>query len=97
MKFGTKGERGGEIVVSERWVASTNVELEKGGAGEGGAVELWERRADGGLRFGLKVEPLSYVLCVGEWQSVGLHFGGRRRQRKEKVACGGMAEQFIGL
>ena len=45
----TEGERGGETVVSERWVAPTNVKLEKGGA-----VELWERRADGGLRFGLK-------------------------------------------
>ena len=53
----------------ERWVALTNVELEKGGAGEGGTVELWERRADGGLRFGLKVEPLSCVLRVGERQS----------------------------
>ena len=41
------------------------MELEKGGAGEGGAVELWERRTDGGLRFGLKVEPLSYDLRVG--------------------------------
>ena len=30
----TEGERGGETVVSERWVAPTNVELEKGGAGE---------------------------------------------------------------
>ena len=47
--------------MSERWVAPTNVKLEKGGA-----VELWERRADGGLRFRLKVEPLSCVLCVGE-------------------------------
>ena len=45
--------------MSERWVALTNVELEKRGAGEGGAVELWERRTDGSLRFGLKVEPLS--------------------------------------
>ena len=62
----TEGERGGETVVSERWVALTNVELEKRGAGEGGAVELWERRTDGSLRFGLKVEPLSCVLCVGE-------------------------------
>ena len=35
-----KGERGGETVASERWVALTNIELEKGGAGEGGAVEL---------------------------------------------------------
>ena len=43
----------------------TNMELEKGGAGEGGAVELWERRTDGGLRFGLKVEPLSCDLRVG--------------------------------
>ena len=58
--------RGGETVVSERWVAPTNVELEKGGTGEGGAVELWERRTDGGLRFGLKVELLSCVLRVGE-------------------------------
>ena len=33
----------------------TNIELEKGGAGEGGAVELWERRIDGGLRFGLNL------------------------------------------
>ena len=57
----TEGERGGETVVSERWVAPTNVELEKGGA-----VELWERRTDGGLRFGLKVELLSCVLRVGE-------------------------------
>ena len=41
------------------------MELEKGGAREGGAVELWERRTDGGLRFGLKVEPLSCDLRVG--------------------------------
>ena len=46
MKFGTEGERGGETVVSERWEAPTNVELEKSGAGEGGAVGLWERRPD---------------------------------------------------
>ena len=46
-----EGERGGETVVSERWVAPTNVELKKGGAREGGAVKLWERRADNGLRF----------------------------------------------
>ena len=46
------------------------MELEKGGAREGGVVELWERRTDGGLRFGLKVEPLNCDLCVGEWQSV---------------------------
>ena len=39
-------------------------------AREGGAVELWERRTDGRLRFGLKVEPLSCDLCVGEWQRV---------------------------
>ena len=38
------------------------------------------------------MEPLSCVLRVGERQSVGLHFGGRRRQR---AACGGMAEPFI--
>ena len=25
----------------------TDMELEKGGVGEGGAVELWERRTDG--------------------------------------------------
>ena len=81
--------------VSERWVVSTNIELEKGGAREGGVVELWERRANGGLRFRLKVEPLSCVLRVGERQSVGLCFGGRRRQRKEKAGCGGTAEQFI--
>ena len=56
--------------MSERWVAPTNIELEKGGAGEDGAVELWERRTDGRLRFGLKVEPLSCDLHVGEWQSV---------------------------
>ena len=62
----TEGERGGEIVMSERWVAPTNVELEKGGVGEGGAVEFWERRDDNGLRFSLKVEPLSCVLCVEE-------------------------------
>nr|XP_023909415.1 protein trichome birefringence-like 6 [Quercus suber] len=54
-------------------------------AGEGGAVELWERRTDGGLRFGLQVDPLSCVLRLGERQSVGLRFGGRRRQRKEKA------------
>ena len=41
--------------MSERWVVPTNVELEKGGAREGGAVELWERRTAGGLRFGLLV------------------------------------------
>ena len=41
------------------------MELEKDGAGEGEAVELWERRTDGGLRFGLKVEPLSCDLLVG--------------------------------
>ena len=62
----TEGERGGEIVVSERWVALTNVELEKGGAREGGTVELRERRTDDGLHFGLKVEPLSFVLHVWE-------------------------------
>ena len=66
----TEGERGGETVVSERWVMSTNVELDKGGAKEGGAVELWERRADGGLRFGLKVESLSYILSVGNGKAV---------------------------
>ena len=80
--------------MSERRVAPTNVELEKGGAGEGGAVDLWERRTNGGLCFGLKVEPLSCVLRVGERQSVGLHFGGRRRQR---AVCGGMVEPFIGF
>ena len=32
--------REGEKLLSERWVALTNVELEKRGAGEGGAVEL---------------------------------------------------------
>ena len=83
--------REGEKLLSERWAVPTKLELEKGGAGEGGAVELWERRADGGLRFGLKVELLSCILHVGERQSLGLHFGGRRRQRKEKVACGGTA------
>ena len=62
----TEGERGGETVVSERWVALTNVELEKDGAREGGTVELQERRTDDGLHFGLKVEPLSCVLHVGE-------------------------------
>ena len=46
------------------------MELEKGGAGEGGVVELWERRTNGGLHFGLKVEPLSYDLHVGEQQSL---------------------------
>ena len=81
----TKGERGGEIVVSERWVAPTNVELEKGGVGEGGVVDLWERRTNGGLCFGLKVEPLSCVLRVGEQQSVDLRFGGRKRQKNEKA------------
>ena len=81
----TKGKRGGETVVSERWAVPTNVEREKGSAGEGGAVELWERRTNGGLRFGLKVEPLSCVLRVGERQSVGLRFRGRRRQKKEKA------------
>ena len=44
----------------------TNIELEKGGAREGGVVVLGERRIDGGLCFGLKVEALSCVLCVGE-------------------------------
>ena len=78
--------------MSERWVVPTNVELEKGGAREGGVVELGERMINGGLCFGLKVEALSCVLRVGERQSVGLHFGGRRRQR---AACGGMAEPFI--
>ena len=71
-----------------------NVELEKGGAREGGAIELWERRTDGGLCYGLKVEPLSCVLHVGERQSVDLRFGGRRRQR---AACGGTAKPFIGF
>ena len=47
--------------MSERWAMPTNVEQEKGSAGEGGAVELWERRTDGGLRFGLKVEPYIYI------------------------------------
>ena len=67
----TEGERGGETVVSERWVAPTNIELEKGGAGEGGAVELWERTV-GGLHFGLKLEPLSCNLRLRERQSVVL-------------------------
>ena len=40
--------------MSERWVELTNIDLEKGGAGEGGAVELWERKTDGGLHFRLK-------------------------------------------
>ncbi|KAL0001981.1 hypothetical protein SO802_015762 [Lithocarpus litseifolius] len=66
--------------MSERWVALTNVELEKGGDEEGGAVKLWKRRIDGGLRFRLKVELLSCVLRVGERQTVGLRFG-----RKEKA------------
>ena len=61
-----EGKREGENVVRVRWVASTNIELEKGGARKGGAVELLERRIDGGLHFGLKVEPLSCVLHVGE-------------------------------
>ena len=56
--------------MSERWVALTNIDLEKGCAGEGGAVELWERKTDGGLHFGLKQEPLSCDLRVGEWQRV---------------------------
>ena len=56
--------------MSERWVAPTNIELEKGGAEEGEVVELLERRIDGGLHFGLKVEPLSCDLHVGEWQSL---------------------------
>ena len=86
--------RGGETVVSERWVMPTNVELEKGGAREGGVVELGERMIDGGLCFGLKVEALSCVLHVGERQSVGRHFGGKRRQR---AVCGGMAKTFIGF
>ena len=47
--------------MSERWAVPTNVEREKGSAGEGGVVELWERRTDGGLRFGLKVEPYIYI------------------------------------
>ena len=55
--------------MSERWVMPTNIELEKGGVREGGAIELWERRTDGGLHFGLKVEPLSCDLRVGEQQS----------------------------
>ncbi|KAL0009220.1 hypothetical protein SO802_010722 [Lithocarpus litseifolius] len=64
----------------------TNVELEKGGVGEGGAVELWERRADGGLRFGLirlKVEPLSCVLLLGNdraWIYVLEEGEGRARE-----------------
>ena len=45
---------------------------------------MWERRTDGGLRFGLKVEPLSCVLRVGERESMGLRFGGRKRQKNEK-------------
>ena len=65
-----RGREGGEIVVSERWVVPTNIVLKKGGVGEGGAVELWERWIDGGLCFGLKVEPLSCDLCVGERWSV---------------------------
>ena len=36
----TEGEREGENAVRVRWVASTNIELEKGGARKGGAVEL---------------------------------------------------------
>ena len=65
--------------MSERWVMPTNIELEKGGVREGGAIELWERRTDGGLHFGLKVEPLSCDLCVGN-NRAGMRFGGRRRQ-----------------
>ena len=57
----TEGERGGETVVSERWAVPTYVEREKGSARKGGAVELWERRTNGGLRFGLKVEPYIYI------------------------------------
>ena len=56
----------------------TNMELEKGGAREGGAVELWERRTDGDLRFGLKVETLSCDLHVGGTTERGLRLGGRR-------------------
>ena len=56
--------------MSERWIVPTNIVLKKGGVGEGGAVELWERWIDGGLCFGLKVEPLSCDLCVGERWSV---------------------------
>ena len=46
---------------------------------------MWERRTDGGLRFGLKVEPLSCVLRVGERERMGLRFGGRKRQKNEKA------------
>ena len=95
----TKGERGGEIVVSERWVAPTNVELEKGGAGESGAVDLWERRTNGGLCFGLKVEPLSCVLRWGNgrvWICV-LEEGKDRRMRRQRAACGGTAKPNIGF
>ena len=80
--------------MSERWIVPTNVELEKGGARVGRVIKLGERMIDGGLCFGLKVEALSCVLRVGERQSVGLHFGGRRRQR---AVCGGMVEPFIGF
>ena len=78
----TEGERGGETVMSERWVMPTNIELEKGGVREGGAIELWERRTDGGLHFGLKVEPLSCDLCVGEQQS---WYAFWRKEKAERV------------
>ena len=65
--------------MSERWIVPTNVELEKGGARVGRVIKLGERIIDGGLCFGLKVEALSCVLHVGEQQSVGLHFGERKR------------------
>ena len=42
--------------MSERWVALTKVESEMGGAGEGGVVELWEKRIDGGLGYGEKTD-----------------------------------------
>ena len=44
---------------------------------------MWERRADGGLRFGLKVEPLSCVLRVGERR----YAFWRKEKAKEGKGC----------
>ena len=42
-------------------VASTKVEPKMGHAGEGGVIELWERRTDGGLGCGEKID----IKCFG--------------------------------
>ena len=72
--------------MSERWVVPTNVELEKGGAREGGVVELGERMIDGGLCFGLKVEALSCFFACGGTAERGSAFW--RKEKAESCVWG---------